>query len=566
LFALTGGTQPPSPPYFQGRFSNGPVWVELLAPELGITFAQNRNFATGGAESGSGGAAGGVTAQLAQSSAIPVSSTTLGVVWAGANDYLNRLATTPPATLVAQTVGNIGTAMGTMAARGVRTIIVGNLPDLGKTPGGASQGAATAFNLGAVTNIHNTALHGAARSVEAATGARVVVLDSFGLFNDVLTNPSLYGISNTTVPCITPAGATGACATAAAAQATLFFDPIHPTATAHNIIARYAEAQLDQNIDGARVAAITSFLGPVVLENVRRGVTDRLDVLRASNTRERSTLPNGAYGSVKYTTGDRDDSAGVAGFDYKAVMITAGYDTVVADSFVLGGSATYADGSAEEDLGRADTKFTSYAISAYIGYRNGPLWLDLSGIGSWENYDIDRHTGFAARPTATADVGGNSFMISADTGFNVAGDNSNTIFGPVVGIRYVNSDLDAYNEDGAAMLNMTSAERSSVGTIGSIGLQASTLMVSGGSAFVPYLRAAYEKEFNELDYNVALGNAVGQTRTVSGGTGNDDRVVVSGGINVQAGAGMAFSLGYGGTVAKGDGADHTVVGRIVYSF
>ena len=36
LFALTGGAIPLSPSNFNGRFSNGPVWVESFAPALGL--------------------------------------------------------------------------------------------------------------------------------------------------------------------------------------------------------------------------------------------------------------------------------------------------------------------------------------------------------------------------------------------------------------------------------------------------------------------------------------------------------------------------------------------------
>src|SRR5262249_22192134 len=35
-FLGTGQTIPPSPPYFQGHFSNGPVWVERLAEALDL--------------------------------------------------------------------------------------------------------------------------------------------------------------------------------------------------------------------------------------------------------------------------------------------------------------------------------------------------------------------------------------------------------------------------------------------------------------------------------------------------------------------------------------------------
>src|SRR5690606_25584992 len=111
----------------------------------------------------------------------------------------------------------------------------------------------------------------------------------------------------------------------------------------HEHIASYAAATLDQDFNGARYAAITGFLGPMVVESARRGAAERLDILRASNTRERSTLANGAYGFVMRTSGSREDSAGVAGFDYETLMFTAGYDTVVSDSFVMGGSFTYVD-------------------------------------------------------------------------------------------------------------------------------------------------------------------------------------------------------------------------------
>ena len=46
LFAATGGETPPSPPYFEGRFSNGPVFTEYLAEG----FAVSENFAFGGAQ------------------------------------------------------------------------------------------------------------------------------------------------------------------------------------------------------------------------------------------------------------------------------------------------------------------------------------------------------------------------------------------------------------------------------------------------------------------------------------------------------------------------------------
>ena len=52
VFRATGGMYPPQPTYFQGRYSNGRVWVEYLADRLQIKASQVNNFACGGATTG----------------------------------------------------------------------------------------------------------------------------------------------------------------------------------------------------------------------------------------------------------------------------------------------------------------------------------------------------------------------------------------------------------------------------------------------------------------------------------------------------------------------------------
>ncbi|MCB2106851.1 MAG: autotransporter domain-containing protein, partial [Rhodobacteraceae bacterium] len=529
LFAITAGTQPASPPYFNGRFSNGPVWVELLPAKLGFDYNFATNFAVGGAESGTGGPVGVATQVNTLAAATPVTASSLVVVWAGANDVLNKLATTPPTTLVGSMVTNIATAVGTSAARGGRNFLVPNLPDLGKTPGGAATGQG--FNLGAVTQIYNNALATQMSSMEASTGARITVMDTFGLFSDVLTNPSLYGIANTSIPCLSTTGPTGACATAAAADGALFWDPIHPSATAHAVLANFAAATIDQDINGSKVAAVTSFLAPQILDNVRQNVNDRLNVLRLTNDRERSTLPSGVYGAIKYGTGDRDAGPGVVGFEYDMTGFTFGYDYVLNDSFVVGAQVSYITADADMDAGRGKVDADSYGFATYIGYRQGGIWVDLSGAGSWEKYDIDRATGFTQRALAEGKTNGNSYYVALDAGANLVA-SSNLAAGPFVGVRYIAADIDAYTETGAAMFNLDVDSQKNTGAIGAIGLQVAGKYASGGTAITPHLRVSYEKELDKLSHTVSATSLVGQTRTATGGTGNDDWILVGAGLNV----------------------------------
>jgi len=565
LFAITGGTTPASPPYVNGRFSNGPVWTEQLPAKLGFTYNFATNFAIGGAESGTTGPANlGVATQVnTLSAATPVNANSLIVIWAGANDIQNRAATTPSATLIAQTVGNIATAVGTVSARGGKTFLVGNLPDLGRTPGGVASGSGT--SLSGLTQAYNSTLASTIPGIESARSVRIVVMNTFGLFNDVLANPSLYGITNTSIPCITPAGATGACATAAAAATTLFFDPIHLSATAHAVIANFAAATLDQDANVARVAGITSYLGPQMLDTIRQGTNDRLNVLRLTNGKEGSTLPMGVYGAVKYNKGSRDNTTNVAGYDYDQLTYTIGFDRVYTDGFVLGASANYADGKAKLDSARGRQEFSAAAFGAYFGYRQSNLWVDLTGAGSWEKYDLSRNTTFTQRATASAKTNGNSYYLAVDGGFDFADDDTISV-GPIAGVRYLSSRIDAYNEADAVMFNTSTAAQKNTGVIGSIGAQASGLFSSGGTAIAPRIRVSYERELAKLDHLVAVTNAVGQVRTLTGGTGNIDGVIVGAGVNIQASANMSFSVDYQGTVSRSDGKDHGVLGRFVYSF
>ena len=48
LYAATGGKAPPAP-YFDGRFSNGPVWAEHVAADFAAKGLATGNFAYGGA-------------------------------------------------------------------------------------------------------------------------------------------------------------------------------------------------------------------------------------------------------------------------------------------------------------------------------------------------------------------------------------------------------------------------------------------------------------------------------------------------------------------------------------
>ncbi len=229
---------PPSPPYFAGRFSNGPVWVEHLADRLGLEDAAVRNVAQGGAktaghtaydqappqlqgalrQAGVRGVRGQVTEYLAGRG--PVSADGLYVVWGGALDYLSQ----PPLggrTAVARTVTKVRTTVSRLAAAGAEHFLVPNLPDLGRIPR-TSGDPAVATALSTLTDAHNAALATTMDRTARQLDLDIRLLDVARYFDEAFA--SVRGFANVTTPCITRPDA---CADA------LFFDDLHPTARAH---------------------------------------------------------------------------------------------------------------------------------------------------------------------------------------------------------------------------------------------------------------------------------------------------------------------------------------------
>jgi phospholipase/lecithinase/hemolysin len=242
-FAASLHTEPPSPPYFDGRFSNGPVWVELFAREFGLEAGPaaggGTNYAVGGAKTGSGpdSLKNQATAFLVLQGLSELSRDDLFVVFGGGNDLNDALDSLDPAGVVADAAANIRDIIEDLAARGAVNFLVPNLPNKGLTP--AARGRGTPREEQTLSIAFNMALNAVLDDVGPRLGVNVIRVNLFDLAQHVVAMPAAFGFSNVTDPCLVEDPGFTVCD---APGSYIFWDDIHPTGRAHELIAGAAIA------------------------------------------------------------------------------------------------------------------------------------------------------------------------------------------------------------------------------------------------------------------------------------------------------------------------------------
>jgi phospholipase/lecithinase/hemolysin len=231
VFRMTGGMYPPNPTYYNGRYSNGRVWVEYLADRLKLPSERVTNFAYGGATTGSSSSnlVPGLLTQVQSFTQAHqrTNQDALYVLWAGANDYLQGAssATIP--------VENVTGAIASLAGVGAKNILVANLPDLGQLP--ATRTSANSASLTALTQAHNQGLRRSLKVLsQQHSDLKIATLDANTLYQEAITKPAAFGFTNVTSACVSGSGTCGNPAQF------LFWDSIHPTTAAHRILGEAA--------------------------------------------------------------------------------------------------------------------------------------------------------------------------------------------------------------------------------------------------------------------------------------------------------------------------------------
>jgi thermolabile hemolysin len=238
----------PIAPYFDFRFSNGPVWIEHFPGEL-------FDYAYGGAVLNNSNTNGGPPSAMAQINdyligqhfnVSSIADETQYVFWAGANDILDTAQDTP------QYVNNLvfdipyltTLQIGKLIKAGAKNILVMLLPSWANTPVVTETATAEQIQQFAQLTI---AINGYIQSNLTALQAPGINLQIFDLptaLGKILQDPQAYGYVNVTAPCLANwpdfiNGTGGVTAQVCSNPDEFFFwDGEHPSARTHGLLAQ----------------------------------------------------------------------------------------------------------------------------------------------------------------------------------------------------------------------------------------------------------------------------------------------------------------------------------------
>jgi hypothetical protein len=229
--------------YYPSTYSNGRIWIQVLAQRQGLTYDASKNLSYFYHLSSS------LASDISQLSA-PDAATALFVIWVSDADFVDDMTSFYPSQLDTTTwnnainasLANHSQAIANLYAKGARTLIMPNAVDISNIPQysgcTASQksfirGRVIYFNTGFATMLN--------QKMASLPGLKIYAPDIFTLFDNMLANPASYGLVNPGYSALDD-GSLDPWHLNGPGAFYVFWDPWDPTAKAHEVMADTVQA------------------------------------------------------------------------------------------------------------------------------------------------------------------------------------------------------------------------------------------------------------------------------------------------------------------------------------
>jgi thermolabile hemolysin len=236
--SLTDTGNEPAEPYlhYQGRWSNGPLWVEYLSQRLGFAYNTNNNYAHSGAQTDD------TYKQVQAYTPSGDVSNTLFVVWAGGNNFLQEYKTywfdnAGWSGFTSRSANDLSNAVVNLRSKGARYILVPNTVDVTSIPLLNRLPSILRDYLRSKVKQFNNKLAKSLAALQASyPDVTIYTSDVYIAEKNLLKNYKSYGFKKRNIDALEDPNLLDKSFDGNGALY-VFWDPIHPTTKSHGIIA-----------------------------------------------------------------------------------------------------------------------------------------------------------------------------------------------------------------------------------------------------------------------------------------------------------------------------------------
>jgi outer membrane lipase/esterase len=421
----------------------------------------------------------------------------------GGNNFLGAAANNVPVTegMVRGWASELVGGISALSAAGGRYIMLSNLPDLGKTAAVQAQnigspGAAAAASAG------SAGFNQAVQAYANLSSANIIPVDLAGLINYVSNNAEGYGFANGDLggfdqrymcfdavnsDCIEHPVYGKSQATTADPSKLMFNDGVHPTARVGAIAGDY---MIDVIVAPQVVGQVPS-LGLGIARTQQQSL--------AQVMRENRWLVDADRLFISASGASADEPTGG---DQESKHLTLGLSRAVAPGLSLGAAISMADHELNTD--RSEFAATSVGLSGLVNYRENRWLAEASvGLNVVDYSDIDRKFNLGSQNlTASGGTDGHGWHLDGQLAYNLL--SSQTVsLAPALGVRWLNTNVDGYEESGGEVSNYQWGEQSRASRQFRLGMLAN---VAVSESFSLYAEAFGVSEEEDADETIEIRN------------------------------------------------------------
>ena len=469
LYTMSGGLAP-ADPYWEGRFSNGPNYLDLLAQAVpgweAVSWSQGgTNTAFGGAQSGLGYVpeldvpnASQQVVEFQASYSQAYTPEDLVLFSMGQNDlHSDDGAPAAPSTVA----GNMIQAVELAYQNGARRFVFPTLFPVGLMPEVVNGSAVTPDEAAAWTDLVNAEADTRFAEFQATHPDAVIIRpDLTARIREVYANPEKYGLTNVTDSAYTGDYYGTTDAVTSYPDTYLWWDGVHVTTTVQELVAKWTLLDIqngffpEQSSPQAGLGSIQTLVDQARFGNQWEAgrVVLLMDSHRAARSRERT----GNWRFEPYGITGRQDSSGISsGWSWHHAGFSMGREMPLTPDGAAGFSLGWSRGKLDlnNGYGEADTRL--YQAGLYGGITKEPFYI--SGGGRY-GYADNRAFRDMKLTETTASHRFHTHLLSGwlESGYNLG--KRPVIFSPLAGLSYVRAINGTGDESGGGLLDYESIE------------------------------------------------------------------------------------------------------------